>query len=305
MARYSIRLGCNISFDDQKETDIIEFVQSVTARHKMPELLSHLLRIACEKPEVLNYREKVPETIDVMTQLGMTPERYKFFKQVSDDVNKLKDKVDKIYDMALGVYTMAMVNKELGIEDKGKNLLVAQLTLQRQINTISTVLGLEDVGHTYHSNRLDMAQKQADEILELLIRSRSDELAELKELMEFKKELSELKVKALLEKEEGTQPETQTQPAVIDNVTIKTVNLENVVGLPELSVVQAQPSTTSTQKEPAEQKERVGVQDDKERSNVEDDVIDFGTPEGGSLFDLTDPSMQGLVAFLGDDNDDY
>ena len=83
MSKTDIRLGSLISFDSEREADIIEFVQDLTSQHKLGRFIGYLLRLACETPETLQYREKLNPILKEMSDLGITPRRDAMFKHAS------------------------------------------------------------------------------------------------------------------------------------------------------------------------------------------------------------------------------
>lgn len=99
MSKTDIRLGSTLSFDTDREADIIEFVEELTSQHKLGKFISYLLRLACETPEVLQYREKVTPIIKEMDRLGISPRRDSLLKKYNNDIIELKQKIDDLYDM--------------------------------------------------------------------------------------------------------------------------------------------------------------------------------------------------------------
>ena len=87
MSKTDIRLGSLISFDSEREADIIEFVQDLTSQHKLGRFIGYLLRLACETPETLQYREKLNPILKEMNDLGITPRRDAMFKQFSKEIH--------------------------------------------------------------------------------------------------------------------------------------------------------------------------------------------------------------------------
>lgn len=180
MSKTDIRLGSLISFDSEREADIIEFVQDLTSQHKLGRFIGYLLRLACETPETLQYREKLNPILKEMNDLGITPRRDAMFKQFSKEILDLKNKINDIYVISEKLYTLALARKALGLEDRAKELLAAQFVMRRQTALLESKLGTSSLLYTYESDSMRDVQKKADEILEVILETYGDLLNDVK-----------------------------------------------------------------------------------------------------------------------------
>ena len=180
MSKTDIRLGSLISFDSEREADIIEFVQDLTSQHKLGRFIGYLLRLACETPETLQYREKLNPILKEMNDLGITPRRDAMFKQFSKEILDLKNKINNIYVISEKLYTLALARKALGLEDRAKELLAAQFVVRRQTALLESKLGTSSLLYTYESDSMRDVQKKADEILEVILETYGDLLNDVK-----------------------------------------------------------------------------------------------------------------------------
>lgn len=180
MSKTDIRLGSLISFDSEREADIIEFVQDLTSQHKLGRFIGYLLRLACETPETLQYREKLNPILKEMSDLGITPRRDAMFKQFSKEILDLKNKINDIYVISEKLYTLALARKALGLENRAKELLAAQFVVRRQTALLESKLGTSSLLYTYESDSMRDVQKKADEILEVIIETYGDLLNDVK-----------------------------------------------------------------------------------------------------------------------------
>ena len=180
MSKTDIRLGSLISFDSEREADIIEFVQDLTSQHKLGRFIGYLLRLACETPETLQYREKLNPILKEMNDLGITPRRDAMFKQFSKEILDLKNKINDIYVISEKLYTLALARKALGLEDRAKELLAAQFVVRRQTALLESKLGTSSLLYTYESDSMRDVQKKADEILEVILETYGDLLDDVK-----------------------------------------------------------------------------------------------------------------------------
>lgn len=180
MSKTDIRLGSLISFDSEREADIIEFVQDLTSQHKLGRFIGYLLRLACETPETLQYREKLNPILKEMNDLGITPRRDAMFKKFSKEILDLKNKINDIYVISEKLYTLALARKALGLEDRAKELLAAQFVVRRQTALLESKLGTSSLLYTYESDSMRDVQKKADEILEVILETYGDLLNDVK-----------------------------------------------------------------------------------------------------------------------------
>ena len=180
MSKTDIRLGSLISFDSEREADINEFVQDLTSQHKLGRFIGYLLRLACETPETLQYREKLNPILKEMNDLGITPRRDAMFKQFSKEILDLKNKINDIYVISEKLYTLALARKALGLEDRAKELLAAQFVVRRQTALLESKLGTSSLLYTYESDSMRDVQKKADEILEVILETYGDLLNDVK-----------------------------------------------------------------------------------------------------------------------------
>ena len=191
MSKTDIRLGSLISFDSEREADIIEFVQDLTSQHKLGRFIGYLLRLACETPETLQYREKLNPILKEMNDLGITPRRDAMFKQFSKEILDLKNKINDIYVISEKLYTLALARKALGLEDRAKELLAAQFVVRRQTALLESKLGTSSLLYTYESDSMRDVQKKADEILEVILETYGDLLNDVKIAVAGKNEAEE------------------------------------------------------------------------------------------------------------------
>jgi hypothetical protein len=152
-----------LSYDQEKEKDIADKLESLSSRHKLGDFLSNLVRITFENPNEL---AKLGLRID---NYGLSDDRRQFFDDVTKQVNEMNQKVDKIYDMAVKTYSLAQFGKKMGLEQKSINLLQTQFVIQKQISELCSILGVSNLGHTFESNKMYNVAKDVDETLEFII----------------------------------------------------------------------------------------------------------------------------------------
>lgn len=196
MSKTDIRLGSVISFDTEREADIIEFVQDLTSQHKLGRFLGYLLRLACETPEVLHYREKTQSIIKEMDSLGISPRRDELFKKYSDQILELKQEIDSIYNMTEKLYTLALAGKALGLSERTENLMAAQFVIRHQLNQVEQILGKDSVLYTYSSNAMQDAKKKAEDNLDLIVSAYGDVFSEIQKAIHTIQSLDIKQIKA-------------------------------------------------------------------------------------------------------------
>lgn len=176
----SVKLGATLSFDDVREADILNAIESLRGRHKLGEFISNLLRVAFESPEKLESKAELSKLMTDLGERGISWERAEYFRQLNSEVQDMKRKVDAIYDMAYKNYTMAALGKRLGMEEKSQGSLRAQFVLQRQLSAMAEIVGAS-MTDPYESNRLQEVKAKADELMEYIIESYDGIVKEIKE----------------------------------------------------------------------------------------------------------------------------
>lgn len=182
---HHIRLGSVLSFDEQKEADIIKVIEYLNSSHKTGQFMSNLIRIAFDCPEILSRNAsgnlETGERVKAIEQLGFSDTRKAFINAVTKEVSDMKAKVDKVYDMTLKLYTLAQMGNRLGIEDKTKNLMISQFIIEKQLQELQALLGVALQDNIYASNKAANTEKIADEALEYIIESYGSLLTEMSE----------------------------------------------------------------------------------------------------------------------------
>lgn len=187
MGTCNIRLGCQLSFDEQQEADIIKVLETLNSSHKTGQFMSHLIRIACDCPEILDKNSGKFEKgaiIKVMDNVGLSYNRQTFMCQVTKDVDAMKQKVDDMYNMVLKTYILAQMGKQLGLEDKSENHLMAQFILEKQLKELQDTLGLSLTSSAFASSKKQDVEKIANDALEYIIESYSGIVNELKAIVD-------------------------------------------------------------------------------------------------------------------------
>lgn len=172
MGTYTTRLGCQLSFSEEKEADIIAIIQKLNATHKTGQFISNLIRIALECPEIIDKgsEDYAPGSLmKNMDSWGISYDRKQFFQSVTKDIASMKQKIDDVYEMAFKTYTLALMGKHLGLEEKSNNNLMASFMLERQLKDIQTKLGINITDSVYASNKALDVHDKSQEVLEFII----------------------------------------------------------------------------------------------------------------------------------------
>lgn len=183
MSIKNIRLASTLTFDEQQEADIINIIEAFSASHKMGAFLSCLLRVAFENPEVVVCKDGKYEPgvlVETIERLGKSPTRHNYMNEINKKVLDMQVKVDKMYEMCLRIYTMVEMGKRLGIEKKAENAMLAQFTIEQQLGQLKKTLGVDCQTLPFASNKLEGADKRANEILDYIISCYEPIINELK-----------------------------------------------------------------------------------------------------------------------------
>lgn len=179
MSKY-VKRGTSIILDSVKEKEIIEQIESMADTRSLSHLVSHLVRLAFESPEVYGDGNEVRRLLLKMQEYGMTPTRYNYFKEIANEVAKIKSKVDSIYDLAYKTYILAQMGKRLGLEEKADANLRATFIAERQICNLCETLGIPELNYVYASNKLEDTHKKAEDVLEYILETYDGIIQELK-----------------------------------------------------------------------------------------------------------------------------
>lgn len=251
MGTYNIRLGSQLSFDEQQEADIIKAIETMNASHKSGQFISNLIRIAFDCPEIMdnnNGKYEKGAILKAMENSGLSYNRQAFMYQITKEVDAMKKKVDEMYSIILKTYMLGQMGKHLGLEEKADNELMAQFVIEKQLKELQDALGISLTSSVFASNRKQDVEKIADDALEYIIESYSGIVNELK---------------TIVSNAQTVQVQTVQQPVTQFQQVNESAN--NVVDTPVMNV------------------EQPNVEDSSADNSDEDEIIDFGNADFGAL----------------------
>lgn len=255
MGNYNIRLGCQLSFDEQQEADIIKAIEKLNATHKAGQFMSNIVRLAFDCPDIMDKSSGAYEkgaVIKALDEAGIFYSRKNFFDSLTKEVNLMKQKVDKMYEMVLKTYILGQMGKKLGLEEKADNLLMAQFVVEKQLKEIQDLLGITLGSSVLASNKKQEVEKIGDNALEYIIESYSGIMNELKNI----------------------------QPVIVQNVVGGEQNVQSIASGQNIESIA---ETTEQTDNRTEQKETDAVNNNGESSADEDETIDFGNADFSAL----------------------
>ena len=119
MANKTIKLVANLTFDENKESDIVNMIEYLNSHHKTGQFLSGLIRLAMDCPEIVmkntNGEIDLGPSMKKITVDGLSTLRRDFMNSLNSKVDKLWEQVTDIRKKALQVYILAQMNKFVGI----------------------------------------------------------------------------------------------------------------------------------------------------------------------------------------------
>lgn len=264
MGTRSIRFGSQLTFDEDKEKDIIDTIDTLNSSHKMGQFMSNLIRLAFDNPEILRVGVDGLEKQAMLQQVessGMSVSRQRFMSGVTSEISDMKKKVDDVYNMVFKLYTLALMNKHLEIENKSDNSLRATFVLERQLRQLQDSLGVNIGDAVYESDKVTDVHARAEDCLEYIIEAYDGIIDEMKQAIAV-----------------GQQPQVVVQQAVGNtgvarsNMAVNSTEamrpVENVgnAGAVETQAVVNNASTVNTSTSTAVQTE----------TPLEEEMIDFG-----------------------------
>ena len=179
MSRRVIRLGSNLSFDEEQERDIIDKVESLSNKHKLGEFISHLIRVAFECPDKLENKEELTKTLSELERYGMAHNRFEFFNSVNKRLEEMKVKVDAMHEMNIKLLNLARFGKHMGLESKTDNMLRTQFALEQQLTEICVTMGVTHPKHVFSSNKIQETHDKANNIFNYIIETYDNIVNEL------------------------------------------------------------------------------------------------------------------------------
>lgn len=176
---YEKKLGCTISFDKNKEKDIIDKIEYLLSRHKLGWFISNLIRIAFDSPYSLESKAELNKLFKEINENDMLLDRKRFFEKLAKEIEEMRHKIDEIYDMSLKMMLLAQFGKQLGLEKKAENTMAAQFILQKQINDLCETLGISTLNNVYASDKVKNVKKYADEVMEYILTAYDNMITEM------------------------------------------------------------------------------------------------------------------------------
>ena len=183
MSTKTIRLNTSLTFDAEKEADIIEFIEKLNSGHKTGQFISTLFRIAVDCPEILNKSNNsyaLSAMVNQMNYSGLSAIRKKFVSEIVRQIDDMKAKVDSIYEKSVHIYMLGKMGKQLELDNKNDNILAAQFILERQLKELQDTLGVSLKDNVYASNKLQNTKDVGDAAFEYIIESYYNIINEMK-----------------------------------------------------------------------------------------------------------------------------
>lgn len=262
---YKLKLGATLSFSGEQERDIVVQLESLKKRHKLGEFISASLRVIFENPEFAK------EHGLSLGSYGLSDNRQEFFNAVTKKVNEMNTKVDEIYKMALQTYTLATFNKRIGVDDKSKNILMAQFILQKQMAEMCRILGVDTMGNSYEANKLFDVSKNVEDMVEFII-NYYDGIA------------SEIKTSISGDKVRDTG---------ISHLESKIAELEKQLSEKQTEITKVMQEVKSVNGDTGK-----STKDNSNTVDEDNKVLDFGIPEA-EAFDAEQANMANLLNIFG------
>ncbi len=186
-----VKLGATLFFDSEQEKDIVEEVDKLRAQHKLGGFINNTIRFAYK------YNEQFRKEFGVADNIA--GDRKKFFAETTAKVDELKSKIDSIYEMTNKLYMLTLFGKKIGIEDRAKNLMMAQFMLRKQTDDLCRILGIGNLESKYTSEKINEVNKNVDEMLEFIINYYDGIVNEIKENYESSQQVNKVDLEATKE----------------------------------------------------------------------------------------------------------
>ena len=163
-----------ISFDEDRESDIIKQLEGLADKRQLGIILSNLIRSAYDD---------MGQNIRNLSTPALSPVRQQFFNQLIQEVKEQDKKIDAIYSMCEDLYGLARANKAVGLEGKADNLMLSQFVLQRQQSKLKNLLGESSSVRVYESEKLLREKEKADKVWEYIAEVYEGMITELRPML--------------------------------------------------------------------------------------------------------------------------
>lgn len=290
MGNKTIKLVANLTFDENKEQDIIEMIEYLNSHHKTGAFISGLIKLAMDCPEIImkntNGEIDLGPSMRRITVDGLSTLRKDFLNKLNLKVDNLWVQVGEIRKMALQVYTLAQMNKFIGIEGKSENSLRASFVIERQLSDLQRSLGTLINDKQFIDEKLAKSKDFADETLDYILSTYDGIVSEIKNQFNAVNSMALNMQVASQTQHAQTQGENKliNKSDVTPQICEVTKELDNTDVDARVESSETKPATESNK--PAPVVNTVDTSDD-----AEDAIIDFGSdPED---FDI-------LSNFFGD-----
>lgn len=254
MSTKTIRLNTSLTFDEEKEKDIVGLIEKMNSSHRTGQFISNMFRVAMDCPEIIEKsgdKESFGKVMNQMDCCGASAIRSKFISEMIKQIEDMKKKVDEIYDRSVQLYILSKVGKQIGLEDKNNNILAAQFLLEKQMKELQDTLGVSLKDNVYASNKLHDTQKIADNAFEYILESYYSIIDEMKK---------------------NVVVATNVVPVQVQNTSTNNVSTDN-----------SSNSNLTTEAGSSEDKAKETVQEQSE----DDEIVEFGTFGEDGLNELT------------------
>ena len=183
MSTKTIRLNTSLTFDEEKEKDIVGLIEKMNSSHRTGQFISNMFRVVMDCPEIIEKsgdKESFGKVMNQMECCGASAIRSKFISEMIKQIEDMKKKVDEIYERSVQLYILSKVGKQIGLEDKNNNILAAQFLLEKQMKELQDTLGVSLKDNVYASNKLHDTKKIADNAFEYILESYYSIIDEMK-----------------------------------------------------------------------------------------------------------------------------
>lgn len=160
----------SISFDEIKEQDIINWLESLSEKRQIGEVLSNMVKSAFDGDGT---------AFKNMNTTSLSVIRQQFFNEITQEVKAQTNKIDEVYSMCEDLYGLARLNKTVGLEAKTDNLMLTQFVLQRQQNQLKQTLGVDNVKVPYASDRLLDEKEKTEKVFGFIAEVYESYIAEI------------------------------------------------------------------------------------------------------------------------------
>lgn len=160
---HKIKLNTYLSFDSEKEADLIEKIDSLSSKKQLSYFVTNIIKFALENPVII-------EKANITTNGYLSSkDRLDFFKGITTEVKEIEKKLTYLQEMVEHNYNLILLNKSIGLSGKTENEVLASFIIERELQLLKVKLGIQNLVTEERSQKLSEYHEKSEKLVEDII----------------------------------------------------------------------------------------------------------------------------------------